>query len=115
MGRYGQYGRVYGAAEDNSDSWLYPLTQLAASAYAESQDPVRQVAILTAQLENAYLRGASASEITLLKAKLSAAQQALSAQQATEASRWEWTNLGKIGSVVVIAVGLAVIYRVVRD
>lgn len=119
-GMRGYSGYAGSGAEEGSDntafsSWLAPLTQIAAGVYAESQDPVRQVAILTAQLQNAYARGASTAEIALLQAKLSAAKQALATQQATERSRWEWTNLGKVGTVVGIALGVGLLYRVIRD
>lgn len=114
MGPRGAYGRLGAFGSEDSGDWLTPLSTIAAGVYAESQDPVRQVAILTAQLQNAYARGAPLSEITLLKAKLTAAQAALAAAQATDTSRWEWTNLGKLASVVTIVLGVVVIYRVAQ-
>lgn len=116
-GAYGAPGTMTTESSGTGSAFLdtlAPYAQLATGIYAEMQDPVREAAVLEAKLQNAIERGATQAEIRLLQAKLSAAQQAAGLSQATTQSRWEWTALGKAGTVVGIGVGLAVIYALAR-
>jgi len=72
-------------------------------------DPRRQVAVLSAKLQDAINKGKSQATIDELRGKLAAAQAAVAEEKEFEQSRRDISNLAKIGIVTGIGVGISLI------
>ena len=72
-------------------------------------DPRRQVAVLSAKLQDAINKGKSQATIDELRGKLAAAQAAVAEEEEFEQSRRDISNLAKIGIVTGIGVGISLI------
>ena len=115
IGRWGAYGGDAAVAPQGAKgpvpvadlvATLLPAVQLVTE---ELSDPYRKVEVLTAKLENARMKGASAGKLNLLEARLVAAQRAVGLRTESEQSTRDWRALGKAGIATGIGLGVALI------
>lgn len=109
------YGSGYGDTSVTDLLKEYaPTIQTAVDAIT---DPVQRAAVYKAQLQNAIARGASASEIRVLQAKLQAAQAAIRAKSAQQSSLSDLVGSGQValfgvgavfvaGAIVILSMGV---------
>lgn len=78
-------------------------------------DPYKRVKILKAKIKDAKRKGASASKIQRLQAKLEAAQHRLDIKNESLDSTRDWRMLGKAGIVTGIGIGAAIIFFILMQ
>lgn len=83
------------------------LSPLAAGITGQYIDPVRQAGVLRAKLADAIARGRPLREIQILQAKLAAADRKAMLSEETAGTQRAYNQLGQIGAVVGIGVGVA--------
>lgn len=85
------------------------LAAIAAGVVSSATDPIKQEAVLEAKLQSAIARGAGASEINLLRAKLEAARRASLMKVEGEQATREWRTLGQVLGYSGVAVAATLI------
>ncbi len=70
--------------------------------------PYQRLERAQADLQLAVMQGAPLAKVMDIQARLTAAQRAVAEYEATQQSRWEWSNLGKVfvGSGVLLMFAL---------
>lgn len=112
FGSYGRFGAMTTPAKDTelTTQQVAELTRLGIDiAQDVTGTPYKRYEVARAELQVAIAEGRPLSTITEKQAKLAAAYKAVQEYEATQASRWEWTNLGKTGAAVGIGVGVMII------
>lgn len=114
-GRYGSTATVVAEAAEPGVSDVFsqymqdiaPHLQSFTAVSETLTDPVRQIAVLEAQLASARSRGASLATLQLLEGKLNAARIRLQRRQETDESVRLWRTLGMLAAATGIAIGSA--------
>jgi hypothetical protein len=115
VGAWGSFGQM-NAEEEKADplALLQQYAPVIQTVTDVTTDPVRQAAVLRAQLQDALARGASARQVSLIQARLAAAERRVALKQEAEGSVRQYRMLGQLGIVTAIGLGAAGIYYVLR-
>ncbi len=94
---------------------LAELTTVGVNVAKElTSTPYQRLELAKAGLQAAVVEGRPYRVILEAQAKVVAAEQSVRDYEMTQASRWEWATLGKIGVSVAIGIGIAVLFNQIR-
>jgi len=108
------YGEAFGGDSPEKTPFLEQVVPLIPAIIESTTDPYKRAEILQVKIAKLRARGASPYTIAKYEAKLRAAQRRVGEDEEFETEKEEWSFIGKAAAMTGIAVGVAVILRILR-